>query len=40
MFHITLAGLPDHANDAAAATGGVPVGGEYRTGSARKIRIA
>lgn len=32
--------LPSHADDAAAATGGVPVGGLYRTASAVKIRVA
>ena len=32
--------LGDYADDAAAASGGVPVGGEYRTGSIRKLRIA
>jgi hypothetical protein len=35
-----LAGLGDFADDAAAATGGVPVGGVYRTGSALKVRVS
>lgn len=32
--------LTNYADDAAAATGGVPVGGLYRTGSALKVRVA
>ena len=32
--------LRDYADDAAAAAGGVPVGGIYRTASALKVRIA
>jgi hypothetical protein len=35
-----IAGLLDYADDAAAAAGGVPVEGLYRTGSALKIRVA
>lgn len=35
-----LSGLIDAADDAAAATAGVPVGGVYRTGSALKVRVA
>lgn len=35
-----LFGLTDAADDAAAATAGVPVGGVYRTGSALKVRVA
>lgn len=35
-----LVGLLDAADDAAAATGGVPVGGVYRTGSILKTRVA
>ena len=35
-----LSGLGDYADDAAAAGGGVPVGGVYRTGSALKIRVS
>lgn len=31
---------PNHADDAAAATGGVVVGGVYRTGSALKVRVS
>lgn len=34
-----LSSLVDAADDAAAATAGVVVGGVYRTGSALKIRI-
>lgn len=34
------AGLTDYADDAAAATGGVAVGGLYRTSSAVKVRVA
>ena len=36
---LTIEGLGDYADDAAAATGGVPVNGVYRTGSALKIRV-
>jgi hypothetical protein len=32
--------LGDHANDSAAATAGVPIGGLYRTGSTLKVRVA
>jgi len=32
--------LPDHANDAAAAAGGVPVGALYRNGSAIMVRVS
>ena len=35
-----LSGLGDFADDTAAASGGVPVGGTYRTGSALKVRVA
>lgn len=35
----TLAASPSYANDAAAAAGGVPVGGFYRTGSQVMVRI-
>ena len=35
----SLSGLGDYANDATAATGGVPVGGMYRTGSALMVRV-
>jgi len=34
-----IIGPADFANDAAAATGGVPIGGIYRTGSALKVRV-
>lgn len=32
--------LEDYADDTAAAAGGVPVGGTYRTGSIIKVRIS
>jgi len=32
--------LPNYADDAAAATGGIPVGGLYRSTSTIKVRIA
>lgn len=35
-----LSGLGDYADDAAAATGGVPVNGVYRNGSQLMIRVA
>ncbi len=35
-----IGGISDYADDVAAATGGVPVGGVYRTGSALKVRVA
>jgi hypothetical protein len=38
--NVNWADLPDHADDAAAATGGVPIGGLYRTGSIIKVRIS
>ena len=31
---------PEYADDTAAATGGLPVGRLYRTGSALKVRVA
>jgi hypothetical protein len=34
-----LSAIPDYANDAAAAAGGVPVGGRYRNGSVLQIRV-
>lgn len=37
---LALASVGSYADDAAAAVGGVPVGGVYRTGSALKIRAA
>jgi hypothetical protein len=37
---ISANGVDNYADDAAAATGGVPVGGLYRTASALKIRVA
>ena len=36
---MSLPGLGDYVDDAAAATGGVPVDGVYRTGSTLKIRV-
>lgn len=35
-----VSGLANHADDAAAAAGGVPVGGLYRNGSAVQVRVA
>jgi hypothetical protein len=35
-----LSGVADYADDTAAAAGGVPVGGVYRTASALKMRVA
>jgi hypothetical protein len=35
-----LSGLTDAADDSAAATAGVPVGGVYRNGSALRVRVA
>jgi len=37
---IIITGLTDAANDAAAATAGVPVNGLYRNGSVMMVRIA
>lgn len=40
IFSISPSGtIPDHADDTAAAAGGVPVKGLYRTGSTLKVRI-
>ncbi len=39
-FSILVAGLPNFANDAAAAGGGVPVGDIYRNGSVLMVRVA
>lgn len=39
-YKLTLASIPDYADDAAAATGGLAVGDLYRTGSALKTRSA
>jgi len=39
-FAVNLANIPNAANDAAAATAGVPVGGFYRIGNAVQVRIA
>jgi len=36
----SMIGLGDYADDTAAATGGIAVGGVYRTGSALKVRVA
>lgn len=38
--HVILAGIQNFADDAAAATGGVPVGGLYRNGSAVMVRVS
>jgi hypothetical protein len=35
-----VAKIPNHANDTAAAAGGVPVGGVYRNGSALMVRVS
>jgi len=35
-----LSGLGNYANDAAAATGGVPIGGIYRNGSVVQVRVS
>lgn len=35
----SLSSIGDYADDTAAAAGGVPVGGVYRTGSALKVRV-
>jgi hypothetical protein len=32
--------LPDHADDSAAASGGVPIGGLYRSTSTLKVRVS
>lgn len=40
VFIVPIASVRDYADDAAAASGGVPVGGEYRTGSIKKIRVS
>jgi hypothetical protein len=37
---VNLANVKNFANDAAAAAGGIPVGGIYRNGSIVQIRIA
>lgn len=39
-FAVVKATLSDYANDAAAAAGGVPVGGVYRNGSVLQVRVA
>lgn len=35
-----VVGISDYADDTAAAAGGVPLGGAYRTGSVLKVRVA
>lgn len=40
VTHATVSTLSDHVDDAAAATGGIAVGGMYRTGSIIKVRTA
>lgn len=37
---VPIANVPDYADDAAAAAGGVVIGGIYRTASALKIRVS
>lgn len=36
---MTLVDIKEFADDAAAATGGIEIGGVYRTGSTLKIRV-
>lgn len=36
----SVSGISNYADDAAAAAGGVPVGGVYRTGSDLRVRVA
>lgn len=38
--HVILAGIQNFADDAAAASGGVPVGGVYRNGSVMMVRVS
>lgn len=38
--NVDLSGLANYANDTAAATGGVPVGGMYRNGSVLMVRVS
>ncbi len=38
--NIDLSGLPNFANDTAAAAGGVKVGGMYRNGSVLMVRVS
>lgn len=38
--YLKPATLPNYANDSAAATGGVPVGGLYRNGSVVQVRVS
>jgi hypothetical protein len=40
LVSLTLQSTPSYANDAAAAVGGVPIGGFYRNGSVVQIRVA
>ena len=35
----TISGIEEYADDSAAATGGVPIGGLYHTAGAAKVRI-
>ena len=37
---LAVGGLGNYVNDAAAAAGGVPIGGAYRNGSVLMIRVA
>ncbi|WP_434513772.1 hypothetical protein AB6Q56_14420 [Dechloromonas sp. ARDL1] len=38
--NVDLSGLQNFANDAAAATGGVKIGGMYRNGSVLMVRVS
>ena len=40
MVNTDFSSLSNFANDAAAASGGVPVGGLYRTGSSVSVRVS
>lgn len=40
LERFSLPNLADYADDTAAATGGVAVGGFYRTGSVIKVRVS
>ena len=39
-FHIDITEVPEFSNDAQAATGGIVVGGIYRSGSVLHIRVS
>lgn len=40
LLSLSLQSTSSYANDAAAAVGGVPIGGFYRNGSVVQIRVA